>query len=88
MKHCSSTSYAVLLTLVALLTTNLKGYAQDDKWVTVIHETFDVFSEGTNTTSAEPGASLLIKDQTLEKFDLTKSSSLYQAGGAILFLQC
>lgn len=85
MKHCSSASYAVLLTLVALLTINLKGYAQDDKWVTVIHETFDVFSEGTNTTSAEPGASLLIKDQTLEKFDLTKSSSLYQAGGAILF---
>ena len=85
MKHCSSASYAVLLTLVALLTTNLKGYAQDDKWVTVIHETFDVFSEGTNTTSAEPDASLLIKDQTLEKFDLTKSSSLYQAGGAILF---
>lgn len=85
MKHASSALCSVLLALVALLTISLKGYAQDGKWVTVIHETFDAFSQGTNTTSTPPDSALLIKDQTLKSFDLTKSKSLYQAGGAILF---
>lgn len=85
MKQSSSASCSILLTLVALLTMSLKGYAQDGQWVTVIHETFDAFSQGTNTAPTQPEATLLIKDQTLDKFDLTKSKSLYQAGGAILF---
>ena len=85
MKQSSSASCSILLTLVALLTMSLKGDAQDGQWVTVIHETFDAFSQGTNTAPTQPEATLLIKDQTLDKFDLTKSKSLYQAGGAILF---
>ncbi len=84
MKHRNVASFFALLALVALQAVTLKGYAQD-KWVTVIHETFDAFTQGVNNTNEKPAADQLIKDQTLDKFDIATSKSLYQAGKAILF---
>ena len=86
MKHRYTDFIFSLLALVALQSVIFnRGYAQDNNWVTVIHETFDSFTKGSNKTLDAPDAGLLITDQSLERFDLANSKSLYQADRAILF---
>lgn len=69
--------------LVVLLGAISTTHAQD-KWTTLIHQTFDQFTLGVNNTlEGIDEAWRIPSDTKLEGFDMTKSKNLYQANGAI-----
>lgn len=87
MKHRYIFSTALALAFVAWQAFSLRMNAQEtDKWTTVLHETFDSLTKGTNNTADAPSDDLKVPaDAALKDFDLSKSKGLYQAGGAVLF---
>lgn len=74
MKHRYIFSTALAFAFVAWQALSLRANAQEtDKWITVLHETFDSFTKGTNNTANAPSEDLKIPaDATLK--DLTSLS--------------